>query len=431
MSALSFLHGNFTRRASTRAGLFACLALALCHAEDGWAQPLEPERSAARPAPPPAASEDAPPHPRAVGVVVLGARLPGLEASLQEALARTGMNLTFQRDVAHGSAPTHPQGSIRIWIDASNTPGASVLITDATQKVLESRRLKDAPASVLEEQLTLLVRTAVETALELRRLDSDEHGKPSGATPSASFAAVEAAEQGRPPTPEPGSAVAGVVVGAEGSGGAPARSYPPGIDPGPHRDPRAPWRSQGWVLELTPHVTALHVSDDVPTLLGAGLDVGVEGRHYIGSLGATLGLERFLEREVITQDVALSLAIYRASLLGRWSPLDRRRTALSVLVGPALVATSAAVHDLAPTLAETEDSERLDLTLSFRTEFRWWVSSQVALALGASLDFDPAPSGFATASSGALTPLVRDAQLRPGVSLGIASDLSLADRTTP
>ncbi|MCA9643598.1 MAG: hypothetical protein KC492_23025, partial [Myxococcales bacterium] len=295
----------------------------------------------------------APGSARRVDVQVVGGALPGIEASLKESFGRLALDLHFERR----TTPTRPieaGATAQVWVMVSPAGDVSLVVRDeASGVVVEQRELKATGPELLVEQLTLLIRTALESRLE-----------PRTSQPSVGdFSAL--ASSPAPPRDDP--AAAPTLVAPEPPAkqpfGALEATQPPAWDPkdgGAAADTEK--RASGGVLwGLEPQVALRWWSPDLEARRLAALGLSAEVPDITASPGIQLGFGYYDNAVGDSSILSFDIETQEAWLMGQATLVRDTSWALAVRSGPTLLWSLANVRSSAPGYAAATPRTHWDL----------------------------------------------------------------------
>ncbi|MCA9634006.1 MAG: hypothetical protein KC766_40440 [Myxococcales bacterium] len=387
---------------------WACLIAAMLLASSGFAEPSAGRRSS-------------------VVVQVVGQGLPSLEPSLRESLGRLALGVELARGGAESVAPSDRAAVAWVRIDVSDS-GVGLLVVDARAgRVLEQRRLGSASEAVLEEQLTLLIRSALETGLGLvpeRPAAIESFAAVPSSPPEASgengqttqaAAPVAAAQPAAPAVPdsgprardEPGFGVLG--------------TWAPRDATAPHGDAERS-RERGWALGVEPGIAVRWWSPDLPGRQVTSLSVAARQREFVGSPGVQAGFGYYADGQRDTVSLNFDVETREVWAMAGVSLLERRVLEWQLASGPTLLWSTANVRFAAPDYVTSEPGTHWDLVWRTQTSLRWWVQEHLALGVDAALDYDASPAGYGISEAGAERTLVREGGLRPAVGVSFGAE---------
>ncbi|MCA9646964.1 MAG: hypothetical protein H6718_14360 [Polyangiaceae bacterium] len=355
-----------------------------------------------------ASAEPASSASRRVDVQVTGQSLPGLEASLRESLGRIALvlNLAPQAVAASdGSATAH------VWVVVSPTGGAALVVRDQLSgQVLEQRQLEAESSELLVEQLTLLIRTALESRLEPVRPRGSVGDFSEVTAPSSPR--TEAPEPQR--APDPGEASSKQAFGVMDTG-RPLWDAPP-----PSPEPRSE-QARGIRWGLEPGAALRWWSPDLPVRRAVSLGLSAELRDWAASPGIQLGFGYYENATSDTAVLSFDLETQEAWLLAKASLFESPAWELEVRSGPTLLWSLADVRTTASGYAAKEPRTHWDLVWRGELLAKYWFQEQFAFGLSLALDYDASPASYGINENGVERQVVREAELRPAVGLTLST----------
>ncbi len=367
-----------------------------------------------------AQAEGSSPAPRVVAVRVVGEGLPRLEPSLRESLGRLALGVKLSRPAPTGSEDQPGVGVVaRVWVEITESGAVNVLVLDeSTGRVLERRELDARSDDLLEEQLTLLIRSALETGLGIPHEKRASIGS-FEAVPSSS---PEPAPSERPSEPRV-VPVPEVVAPPPRPFGALDATRAPGWEHGQDLERPDGASRRGWSFGLEPGVSARWWSPDLPARRVVALSVSVIQRDFVGSPGVDGGFGYYEGAVSDTDALSFDLETREAWLLGRISLLERPSWEWTFASGPTLLWSQAVVRATAPGYAVSQPETHWDLVWRAQTGLRWWVQERLALGVTVGLDYDASTAAYGVSESGSSRSLASEGRLRPALGLSLGTEI--------
>lgn len=358
----------------------------------------------------PAPALAAPGSARRVDVQVVGGALPGIEASLKESFGRLALDLNFERRTTP-TRPVEAGATAQVWVMVSPAGDVSLIVRDeASGVVVEQRELKATGPELLVEQLTLLIRTALENRLEPRTSQASV----------ADFSALVSSPV--PPRDEPAAAaLVAPEPPAKQPFGALEATQPPAWDPtdtGAATD--AQKRASGGVLwGLEPQLALRWWSPDLEARRLAALGVSAEVPDMTASPGIQLGFGYYDNAVGDSSILSFDIETQEAWLMGQATLVRDASWDLAVRSGPTLLWSLANVRSSAPGYAVASPRTHWDLVWRSELAASYWLQERLGVGLSVGLDYDASPATYAVKDAGIERTIAREGELRPTVSLSL------------
>lgn len=357
-----------------------------------------------------------PSSPRRVSVEVVGEGLPRLESSLRESLGR----LALQVDVSRPRAPSSLSADAtlaRVWVVRGDRGVALVVQDPSTGRVIEQRQLHAETDDLLEEQLTLLIRSALETGLDLPQERASVGALPESPSPPN----LESAAVVLPPST--------VVEEPKRAFGALDSTRPPAWDPEKPRGnsiPSPSARPAGLVIGVEPAASVRWWSSDLAARRAVSLGVSVVHRAFVGSPGLEFGLGYYEPAVSDTETLSFDIETRESWLMGRVALFEASTWDWRVLSGPALLWSLADVRSTAPGYTVNDPRTHWDLVWRSQLSVRYWVQERLAVGLTGGLDHDSSTAAYGVDERGVERTIAREARLRPSVGLSLGTEFGVS-----